>query len=80
MPPQRAEGNANQKLVNDVIKKIVEDEYSVRTLDLYRHSGVVPNTTIADINYLSDGLHLGERGQMAIGNTLASEIKYMLCL
>lgn len=80
LPPQRAEGNANQKLVNDVIKKIVEDEYSVRTLDLYRHSGVVPNTTIADINYLSDGLHLGERGQMAIGNTLASEIKYMLCL
>lgn len=80
LPPQRAEGNANQKLVNDVIKKIVEDEYSVRTLDLYRHSGVVPNTTIADINYLSDGLHLGENGRTAMGNALASEVKYMLCL
>lgn len=80
LPPQRAEGNANQKLVNDVIKKIVEDEYSVRTLDLYRHSGVVPNTTIAKVNYLSDGLHLGENGRTAMGNALASEVKYMLCL
>lgn len=80
LPPQRAEGNANQLLVNAVIKKIVENEYSVRTLDLYKHSGVVPNTTIADVNYLSDGLHLGDNGQTAIGNALASEIKYMLCL
>lgn len=80
LPPQRAEGNDGQLLVNEVIKKIVEDEYSVRTLDLYRHSGVVPNTTIADINYLSDGLHLGSNGQTAIGNVLASEVKYMLCL
>ena len=80
LPPQRADENANQLLVNAVIKKIVEDEYSIRTLDLYRHSGVVPNTTIADVNYLSDGLHLGERGQIAIGNALASEVKYMLCL
>lgn len=80
LPPQRAEGNANQLLVNEVIKKIVENEYSVRTLDLYKHSGVVPNTTIADVNYLSDGLHLGDNGQTAIGNVLASEVKYMLCL
>ena len=80
LPPQRAEGNANQLLVNAVIKKIVENEYSVRTLDLYKHSGVVPNTTIADVNYLSDGLHSGDNGQTAIGNALASEIKYMLCL
>lgn len=80
LPPQRAEGNDNQLLVNEVIKKIVENEYSVRTLDLYRHSGVVPNTTIADINYLSDGLHLDTNGRIAIGNTLASEVKYMLCL
>ncbi|CDA11186.1 SGNH/GDSL hydrolase family protein [Intestinibacter bartlettii] len=80
LPPQRAEGNDGQLLVNGVIKKIVEDEYSVRTLDLYRHSGVVPNTTIANANYLSDGLHLGDNGKTAIGNTLASEVKYMLCL
>ena len=80
LPPQRAEGNDNQLLVNEVIKKIVEDEYSVRTLDLYRHSCVVPNTTIADINYLSDGLHLNTNGRIAIGNTLASEVKYILCL
>ena len=80
LPPQRAEGNSNQLLVNEVIKKIVEDEYSVRTLDLYRHSGVVPNTTVANANYLSDGLHLGDNGRTAIGNTLSSEVKYMLCL
>ena len=80
LPPQRAEGNENQLLVNEVIKKIAEDEYSVRTLDLYRHSGVVPNTTIANINYLSDGLHLGDNGKTVLGNLLASEIKYLLCL
>lgn len=80
LPPQRAEGNDGQLLVNEVIKKIVENEYSVRTLDLYRHSGVVPNTTIAKVNYLSDGLHLGENGRTAMGNALASEVKYMLCL
>ena len=60
--------------------KIAEDEYSVRTLDLYRHSGVVPNTTIANINYLGDGLHLGDNGKTTVGNLLASEIKYLLCL
>lgn len=80
LPPQRAEGNANQLLVNEVIKKIVEDEYSIRTLDLYRHSGVVPNTTIADIDYLTDGLHFDTNGRNAVGNALASEVKYMLCL
>lgn len=80
LPPQRAEGNENQLLVNEVIKKIAEDEYSVRTLDLYRHSGIVPNTTIANINYLSDGLHLGDNGKTTLGNLLASEIKYLLCL
>ena len=80
LPPQRAEGNANQKAVNDLIKTIVEDEYSVRTLDIYRHSGIVPNTTIADINYLTDGLHLNTNGFTVLGNLLASEIKYLLCL
>ena len=80
LPPQRAEGNDNQLLVNEVIKKIVEDEYSVRTLDLYRHSGIVPNTKITGIGYLNDGLHLGENGKVTLGNLLASEIKYLLCL
>ena len=81
LPPQRSEGsNENQLKVNEVIKKIVENEYSVRTLDIFRHSGIVPNTTIQGINYLPDGLHLGERGKTALGKTLAAEIKYMLCL
>lgn len=79
LPPQRAEGNENQEKVNEVIKKIAES-YSVKTLDLYHHSGAVPNTVVPDSNYLSDGLHLGENGYTVIGDLLASEIKYHLCL
>lgn len=79
LPPQRAEGNANQENVNEVIKKIAES-YSVKTLDLYHHSGAVPNTVVADSNYLSDGLHLAENGYIVIGDLLASEVKYQLCL
>lgn len=79
LPPQRAEGNENQEKVNEVIKKIAES-YSVKTLDLYHHSGAVPNTVVAGSNYLSDGLHLGEKGYTVIGDLLASEIKYHLCL
>ncbi len=79
LPPQRAEGNANQEKVNEVIKSIAES-YSVKTLDLYHHSGAVPNTVVPDSNYLSDGLHLGENGYTVIGDLLASEIKYLLCL
>lgn len=78
LPPQRAEGNENQEKVNKVIKAIVES-YSVKTLDVYHHSGIVPNTTIANIGYLSDGLHLGENGITMLGNLLASEVKYLLC-
>lgn len=77
LPPQRAEGNENQEKVNDVIKSIVES-YGVKTLDIYHHSGIVPNTKIADVNYLSDGLHLGENGYTVLGNLLASEVKYLL--
>jgi lysophospholipase L1-like esterase len=79
LPPQRAEGNENQEKVNEVIKTIAES-YSVKTLDIYHHSGIVPNTKIADAGYLSDGLHLGANGIQAIGNALAAEIKYMFCL
>ena len=79
LPPQRAEGNANQEKVNEVIKSIAES-YSVKTLDLYHHSGAVPNTVVAGSNYLNDGLHLGENGYTVIGDLLASEIKYQLCL
>lgn len=79
LPPQRAEGNENQEKVNEVIKSIAES-YSVKTLDLYHHSGAVPNTVVPDSNYLSDGLHLGENGYTVIGDLLASEIKYQLCL
>ena len=79
LPPQRAEGNENQEKVNDVIKTIVES-YGVKTLDIYHHSGIVPNTKIADVNYLSDGLHLGENGYTVLGNLLSAEVKYLLCL
>lgn len=79
LPPQREEGNANQEKVNEVIKAIAES-YSVKTLDVYHHSGIVPNTVVANSNYLSDGLHLSKNGITALGNLLASEIKYLFCL
>ena len=79
LPPQRAEGNENQEKVNEVIKSIAEN-YSVKTLDLYHHSGVVPNTKIAGVGYIPDGTHLGENGYTVIGDTMAAEIKHLLCL
>lgn len=79
LPPQRAEGNENQEKVNEVIKSIA-NSYSVKTLDLYHESGIVPNTKIANIGYLSDGLHLSLNGYTVLGNLLASEIKYALCI
>lgn len=79
LPPQRAEGNENQEKTNAVIKTIVQS-YGVKTLDLYHNSGIVPNTKIANIGYLSDGLHLADNGYTVLGNLLASEIKYLLCI
>ena len=79
LPPQRAEGNENQEKVNEVIAKICA-EYSVPTLDIYHRSGIVPNTKIADVGYLYDGLHLGEPGYTVLGNLLAAEVKHLLCL
>lgn len=77
LPPQRAEGNSTQETVNSVINKIVKS-YSVPTIDMYHESGIVPNTTIAGIGYLRDGLHLTEKGYIAVGNLLSSEIKYRM--
>lgn len=79
LPPQRESGTG-QKNVNEVIKKIVEEEYSIKTFDVYRNSGIVPNTTIANINYLTDGLHFADNGKTSMGKALAGEIKHMLCL
>lgn len=79
LPPQRAEGNENQEKTNAVIKSIV-NSYGVKTLDFYHESGIVPNTKISNIGYLSDGLHLAENGYTVLGNLLAAEIKYLLCI
>lgn len=79
LPPQRAEGNENQERVNEVIKTIVES-YSVKTKDFYHESGIVPNTKIEGIGYLTDGLHLDVNGYTVIGNSLASEVAYMLTI
>ena len=79
LPPQRAEGNENQEKTNAVIKSIVNG-YGVKTLDFYHESGIVPDTQISNIGYLSDGLHLGENGYTVLGNLLAAEIKYLLCI
>lgn len=77
LPPQRAEGNDSQEKVNAVIKSIV-NSYGVKTLDIYHESGIVPNTKIANVNYLTDGLHLNKNGYTVLGNILSSEIKYLL--
>lgn len=77
LPPQRAEGNDSQEKVNAVIKSIV-NSYGVKTLDIYHESGIVPNTKIKNVNYLSDGLHLNKNGYTVLGNILSSEIKYLL--
>ena len=79
LPPQRAEGNENQEKVNEVIKSIVES-YSVKTKDFYHESGIVPNTKIEGIGYLTDGLHLDVNGYTVLGNSLASEVAYMLII
>lgn len=79
LPPQRAEGNDSQEKANEVIKAIVES-YSVKTLDIYHNSGIVPNTKISNIGYLTDGLHLDVNGYTVLGNSLAVEVKYLLCI
>ena len=73
LPPQRAEGNEEQKTRNDLIKQICET-YGVYTFDLYARSQVIPNTTVADNGTLSDGLHLSEKGQQNFGRIMASAI------
>lgn len=79
LPPQRAEGNDSQEKVNEVIKTIVES-YGMKPLDIYHNGGIVPNTKIANIGYLTDGLHLDINGYTVLGNLLASEVKYLLSI
>lgn len=73
LPPQRAEGNTEQKARNDVIKQICEI-YGVYTYDLYTRSQVIPNTTVEDNGTLSDGLHLSEKGQQNFGRIMSTAI------
>ena len=73
LPPQRAEGNAEQKSRNDMIKQICET-YGVYTFDLYTRSQVIPNTTVEDNGTLLDGLHLSEKGQQNFGRIMSSAI------
>lgn len=73
LPPQRQEGNEKQKLVNEVIKKIV-NYYGVPTLDLYNEGRIIPNTVVPGNGTLSDGLHLSDNGKYFLGNSLAARI------
>lgn len=73
LPPQRAEGNEEQKTRNDLIKQLCET-YGVYTFDLYARSQVIPNTTVSDNGTLSDGLHLSEKGQQNFGRIMTSAI------
>lgn len=73
LPPQRAEGNTEQKARNDIIKQICEI-YGVYTFDLYTRSQVIPNTTVSGNGTLSDGLHLSEKGQENFGRIMSTAI------
>ena len=73
LPPQRAEGNTEQKTRNDIIKQICEI-YGVYTFDLYTRSQVIPNTIVAENGTLSDGLHLSEKGQQNFGRIMTTAI------
>ena len=73
LPPQRAEGNTEQKARNDIIKQICEI-YGVYTFDLYARSQVIPNTTVSGNGTLSDGLHLSEKGQENFGRIMSTAI------
>ena len=73
LPPQRAEGNTEQKARNDIIKQICEI-YGVYTFDLYTRSQVIPNTTVTGNGTLSDGLHLSKKGQENFGRIMSTAI------
>lgn len=73
LPPQRAEGNTEQKARNDIIKQICEI-YGVYTFDLYTRSQVIPNTIVAENGTLSDGLHLSEKGKQNFGRIMSTAI------
>lgn len=73
LPPQRAEGNTEQKTRNDLIKQICES-YAIPTFDLFSRSQIIPNTIVDDNGTLSDGLHLSEKGQANIGRIMTSAI------
>ena len=47
-------------------------------MGFYTTTGIVPNTKIASINYLTDGLHLDVNGYTVLGNLLSAEINYLL--
>ena len=73
LPPQRADGNTEQKARNDIIKQICEI-YGVYTFDLYTRSQVIPNTTVTGNGTLSDGLHLSKKGQENFGRIMSTAI------
>lgn len=73
LPPQRAEGNTEQKARNDIIKQICEI-YGVYTFDLYTRSQVIPDTTVTGNGTLSDGLHLSKKGQENFGRIMSTAI------
>lgn len=78
LPFQRAEGNATQEKANEVIKSIA-NHYAVPVADMYHECGVVPKSVI-NVNYLADGLHLGDEGVDVAGKYMASKLKELLCI
>ena len=73
LPPQRAEGNSEQKQRNELIKQICEI-YSVKTKDLYSESQIIPNTVVEGNDNLSDGLHFNVNGYTNAGRVMTSAI------
>ena len=69
LPPQRAEGYAEQKDANNKIKSIA-NYYSIATLDLFNEGGVTI-TSHASAGQIGDGTHLSQNGVIHVAKRIA---------
>lgn len=74
-PIQRADENTNNgklKDVADTIKRICEEKYGFKVIDLYNVSGI---TSFNATQYLEDGIHPNSEGHQLLTNAIVMQIK-----